>query len=280
MTKQAINSDPFRKIWDLFSSVKLTVVLLLTLALTLRRATAALMPLVTAATSVVWTLGFMAWLDIPVNIMTSIVPALVIIIGSTEDIHLLAEFRQLSAESRATRSLGGKQVLSEAELRYFTEIDQVDHFAIGAVELDARGRECAGVAVGRFVRLSGEPRCAEMTIAIANRLQAKGLGLLLLIGWIFVVNATFNAIGWLGVTLGAALFAAVIWLLVDVGPLSMDSTNIMTWFALVVLSLILAVYIIYDPLMALFKRGRGREVPAHATEQAPPAEEPEPPEAA
>ena len=34
MTKQAINSDPFRKIWDLFSSVKLTVVLLLTLALT------------------------------------------------------------------------------------------------------------------------------------------------------------------------------------------------------------------------------------------------------
>ncbi|MGD9325065.1 MAG: cytochrome c biogenesis protein ResB, partial [Desulfobacterales bacterium] len=34
MTKQAINSDPFRKIWDLFSSVKLTVVLLLALALT------------------------------------------------------------------------------------------------------------------------------------------------------------------------------------------------------------------------------------------------------
>ena len=34
MTKQAINSDPFRKIWDFFSSVKLTVVLLLTLALT------------------------------------------------------------------------------------------------------------------------------------------------------------------------------------------------------------------------------------------------------
>ncbi len=67
------------------------------------------------------------------------------------------------------------------------------------------------------------------------------VGLLLLIGWIFVVNATFKAIGWLGVTLGAALFAAVIWLLVDVGLLSMESTGIMTWFALVVLSLILAV---------------------------------------
>ena len=94
--------------------------------------------------------------------------------------HLLAAFRQLSAESRAGRFLGGEQVLSEAELRCFTEIDQVDHFAIGAVELDARGRERDGVAVGRFVRLSGEPRCAEVVIAIADRLQVKGLGQLLL----------------------------------------------------------------------------------------------------
>jgi predicted RND superfamily exporter protein len=68
------------------------LVLLATLALSLRRVTAALMPLATAGLSVVWTLGFMAWTGIPVNIMTSIVPALVIIIGSTEDIHLLAEY--------------------------------------------------------------------------------------------------------------------------------------------------------------------------------------------
>ena len=93
---------------------------------------------------------------------------------------VLAAFRQLSAESRAGRFLGGEQGLSEAELRYFTEIDQVDHFAIGAVELDARGRERDGVAVGRFVRLSGEPPCAEVVIAIADRLQVKGLGMLLL----------------------------------------------------------------------------------------------------
>lgn len=68
------------------------LVLLLTLAFALRRFNAALMPLITASLSVLWTLGFMAWLGIPVNIMTSIVPALVIIIGSTEDIHLLAEY--------------------------------------------------------------------------------------------------------------------------------------------------------------------------------------------
>ncbi len=68
------------------------LVLLLTLAFSLRRATAVVMPMATAGISVLWTLGFMGWLGIPVNIMTSIVPALVIIIGSTEDIHLLAEY--------------------------------------------------------------------------------------------------------------------------------------------------------------------------------------------
>jgi len=93
---------------------------------------------------------------------------------------LLAGFQQLSAASRAKRFLGGKRVLREAELRYLTEIDQMDHFAIGAVELDARGRECDGVAVARFVRLSGESHRAEAAIAIADRLQVKGLGVLLL----------------------------------------------------------------------------------------------------
>lgn len=67
------------------------------------------------------------------------------------------------------------------------------------------------------------------------------VGLLLLIGWIFCVKTTFDSIGWLGVTLGAALFAAVIWLFVDLGVVSMESTSVLTWMSLVVLSLILAV---------------------------------------
>ena len=102
------------------------------------------------------------------------------LIQADDNARLLAAFRQLSADSRAGRFLGGEQVLSEAELRCFAEIDQMDHFAIGAMELDAQGRECDGVAVGRFVRLSGKPRCAGVVIAIADRLQVKGLGLLLL----------------------------------------------------------------------------------------------------
>ena len=90
----AIRSDLTNKVrTDQVLILPLSVlVLLLTLAVTLRRVTAALIPLCTAGLSVVWTLGAMAALEIPVNVMTSIVPALVIIIGSTEDIHLLAEY--------------------------------------------------------------------------------------------------------------------------------------------------------------------------------------------
>ncbi|MEW8295647.1 MAG: MMPL family transporter [Candidatus Thiodiazotropha sp.] len=68
-------------------------VLVLTLWLIFKRSCIALIPLLTAGVSVVWTLGLMAVLEIPVNVMTSIIPALLIIIGSTEDIHLIAEYR-------------------------------------------------------------------------------------------------------------------------------------------------------------------------------------------
>ena len=68
------------------------LVLLVTLGLTLRRLSGVIIPLLTAGLSVIWTLGLMAAIDMPINVMTSIVPALLVIIGSTEDIHLLSEY--------------------------------------------------------------------------------------------------------------------------------------------------------------------------------------------
>ncbi len=68
------------------------LILLLTLGVSLRRLSGALIPLLTAGLSVFWTLAFMAVMKIPVNVMTSIVPALIVVIGSTEDIHLLSEY--------------------------------------------------------------------------------------------------------------------------------------------------------------------------------------------
>ncbi len=66
-------------------------------------------------------------------------------------------------------------------------------------------------------------------------------GVALLIGWVIFLNATMQSMGWLGIILGSALFACVIWLLIDIGWLSLDSTSALSWVTLVLLSFILAV---------------------------------------
>jgi hypothetical protein len=67
------------------------------------------------------------------------------------------------------------------------------------------------------------------------------VGIALLIAWIIFLRATMESMGWLGITLGAALFGCLIWLLVDIGLLSLDATGAMIWIILAVLSFILAV---------------------------------------
>ena len=66
------------------------------------------------------------------------------------------------------------------------------------------------------------------------------VGLVLLIGWVIYVRTTFLSMGWLGIILGSALFASFIWLLVRIGWLSLGSTSMVAYLALLLLSLILA----------------------------------------
>ncbi len=69
-------------------------VLILTLLFMTRSASSAIVPLITAGTSVAWMGAFMVLMDIPLNLLTMIVPSLIVVIGSTEDIHLLAEYQE------------------------------------------------------------------------------------------------------------------------------------------------------------------------------------------
>ncbi|MBN2516550.1 MAG: MMPL family transporter [Deltaproteobacteria bacterium] len=78
-------------------------VLLLTLVLSMRSASGALLPMLTAGVSIIWTAGFMALVSIPLNVLTVIVPALIIVIGSTEDIHILSEYLEGIEETRGDR---------------------------------------------------------------------------------------------------------------------------------------------------------------------------------
>lgn len=88
---------------------------------------------------------------------------------------LLADgYSRLSPVSQQRRFLGPKPRLSSSELRYLTEVDGVDHYAIVAV---LSGRWDGDiVAVGRFVRLVGDPTTAEASIVVCDSLQNKGLG--------------------------------------------------------------------------------------------------------
>lgn len=84
-------------------------------------------------------------------------------------------FLRLSPESRYRRFFAAKHDLSPAELRYLTEVDGIQHFALGATNAD--GSE--GLGVARFIQLEGEPGVAEAAIAVADEHQGKGLGSLL-----------------------------------------------------------------------------------------------------
>jgi RimJ/RimL family protein N-acetyltransferase len=79
----------------------------------------------------------------------------------------------LSPTTIQQRFLGPKRRFSASELSYLTEVDGHDHVAVVAERVDAPGRLAA---VGRWVRLPGEPATAEFAIVVADELQGLGLG--------------------------------------------------------------------------------------------------------
>ena len=81
---------------------------------------------------------------------------------------------QMSPESRYRRFFAHVDHLTEDQLRYFTEVDQVDHVAWVATLPDQPGDPA--VAVARFVRLPGQPDSAEAAVTVVDPWQGKGLG--------------------------------------------------------------------------------------------------------
>lgn len=86
---------------------------------------------------------------------------------------LQAGLGRLSEKSRYSRFLTPKERFSAAELRYLTEVDGVDHYALVASPVEDPGRI---VAVGRWVRLADRPDTAEAAIVVADCIQRNGVG--------------------------------------------------------------------------------------------------------
>jgi hypothetical protein len=68
-----------------------------------------------------------------------------------------------------------------------------------------------------------------------------GSGILLLIGWIMYLRATWMSLGIFGTILAAAFFGVMIWLLLEWGLLELDNTSVVVWVVEFVLVGVLAV---------------------------------------
>ena len=66
-------------------------------------------------------------------------------------------------------------------------------------------------------------------------------GLILLVAYVLFLTAVLRGIGSIGVALILAVFAALIWVLVDFGWLSLDNPSALTWIGLVAMSVVLAI---------------------------------------
>lgn len=85
-----------------------------------------------------------------------------------------------------------------------------------------------------FVRWASQSWSDQMPLIVLA-------GLLLLTGYIIYLRATLRSIGLFGMALIAAIFAALIWVLIDQGILSLDNQSVTVWLGLLALSLILGI---------------------------------------
>ncbi len=86
---------------------------------------------------------------------------------------LVEGFRRLGERSAYRRFLSPHTHLSEAELRYFTEVDDHDHEALIAIDPDSH----EGVGVARYVRSKSEPGAAELAAPSSTVGRAGALAL-------------------------------------------------------------------------------------------------------
>ena len=67
------------------------------------------------------------------------------------------------------------------------------------------------------------------------------VGIVLIIGWVIYLRATWNSLGPIGLLLALAFFGVFVWVMIDIGLLSTDNTGIISWIILFITSAILAV---------------------------------------
>ena len=93
----------------------------------------------------------------------------------------------MSERARYLRFLAPAERLSAGQLAYLSEIDHHDHVAWGVLDGDT------AAAVGRWVRLDGEPSAADVAVTVLDDYQRRGIGRMLL--QVLAVTARARGVG-------------------------------------------------------------------------------------
>ncbi len=75
------------------------LVLVLTILLSIRSLLAALIPLITSVLAMIWTFGLLAWVGMPVNILSAMLPSLIMVIAATGNIQLVLAYMRAHAQT-------------------------------------------------------------------------------------------------------------------------------------------------------------------------------------
>jgi hydrophobe/amphiphile efflux-3 (HAE3) family protein len=102
---------------DIRRTLPLAVAIAMTVALiSFRSLRGVLIPTATMLIAVIWTLGFIATVGTPLNLLTAIIPTLLLVVGFAYAIHLVSEYYDVLAEQR-DRETSGAAVVHEAMMR-------------------------------------------------------------------------------------------------------------------------------------------------------------------
>ncbi len=149
--------------------------LLIALFLLLRQLIDILLPILSAGFSILWTLGFMAMVDIPLNVVTSVVPILLIIVGSTEDIHLLSEFRQgqrLGLDNQAALAHMAKRMGGTVLLTFITTY--LGFLSVGMSRIEVLWQFGLVASTGLFFNFAATVILIPSVLALAGKWQLDG----------------------------------------------------------------------------------------------------------
>ena len=75
-------------------------------------------------------------------------------------------------------------------------------------------------------------------------------GIALLIGWIVCLRTAFVSLGLVGLVLGGALLGALVWLLADMGWISVGSSASVAWVVLLIVGILLGLGLSWSLLRA------------------------------